>query len=106
MNSHSIKLSGKFELPEQIELVRDYELKITGSADSVTKHLEGEEVEYVYNFKPLYGEVTTDKGKTIKVIKKGSQSHKLRYEIEYRGLDYKEIMSKIITNLDEIIEKL
>lgn len=100
MNSHSVKLSGKFELPEQIELVRDYELKITGSADSVTKNVESDQIEYVYNFKPLYGEVISDKGKTIKVVKKGSKSQVLRAKILSNGLDYDKEMDKIISNYD------
>ncbi len=96
MNSHSIKLSGKFEIPEPIEPVKDYEIRITGSADSVTKFIESEDMEYVYNFKPLYGEVTLDKGRTIKVVKKGSKSQVLRAKILACGLDYDKEMDKLI----------
>lgn len=106
MNSHSIKLSGKFEIPEPLEIDRDYLVSINGSVDSIAKHSDGGEFEYVYSLKPLYGEILKDNGTTMKMTKKGSQSQKLRAEILSRGLDYSQIMSKIIDNLDLILERL
>jgi hypothetical protein len=104
-NSHSIKLSGKFEIPEPIEIDRDYQISLTGSVDSIAKHSDGGEISYVYSLKPLYGEVTTDKGDTVKMVKKGSQSQKLRAEILSLGLNYEQEMNIIISNLDDILER-
>ncbi len=97
-NSHSIKLSGKFEIPEPIEIDRDYQISLTGSVDSIAKHSDGGEISYVYSLKPLYGEVTTDKGDTVKMVKKGSKSQVLRGRILACGLDYDKEMDKIIEN--------
>lgn len=106
MNSHQIKLSGSFEIPEPVEIDRDYSIQFTGSVDEIKKKSDGGEIGYVYCLKPLHGEILSDKGKTIKVVRKGSQSQKLRALILARGLDYEQTMSKIIDNVDIILERL
>lgn len=95
--SHAIKLSGSFQVEFPLDIDKDYEVTLTGSVDSIAKHSENNgEYEFVYSLKPLFGEVTTDKGKTIKVIKKGSKSQVLRAKILACGLDYDQEMNKLI----------
>lgn len=97
MNSHSIKLSGSFEVMEALEIDKDYEVKLTGSIDTISKHTENNgDFNFVYALKPLYGEVTTDKGDTVKMVKKGSKSQVLRAKILVCGLDYDKEMDKLI----------
>ena len=97
--SHSIKLSGKFSVEFPLDIDKDYQISLTGSIDSISKHSENNgEYEFVYNLKPLYGEVTTDKGDTVKMIKKGSKSQVLRAKILACGLDYDKEMDKLIEN--------
>lgn len=105
MNSNSIQLSGKFEIPEVLEIDHSYSLSFTGGVTSISKHSqENGEYEYVYKIKAENGGILAAKGKVVKFIKKGSQAQKLRFEIESRGLDYTSTMSKIMDSLDEILE--
>ena len=97
MNSHSLKLSGRFEIPDPLDIDTDYNLNITGSIDAISKHSDGGEFEYVYSLKPMYGDVEL-KGKTVKFVKKGSKSQVLRAKILACGLDYDKEMDKLIEN--------
>lgn len=99
MNSHSIKLSGRFEIPEQLEIDKDYNVNITGSIEAISKHSDGGEFEYVYSLKPMYGDVEL-KGETVKFVKKGSKSQVLRAKILACGLNYDDEMNKLIQQYD------
>jgi len=107
MNSNNIRLSGKFEIPEPILIDHDYQFNFTGGVTSVAKTSNDDgSYEYTYNIKPIHGEIINDKGETIRVVKKGSQSQRLRAMILAQGLDYPETMNKIMDNLDSILEKI
>lgn len=107
MSSQSIKINGSFEIPEPVELDKSYDLTLRGGVTSISKYSEENgEFSYVFNLKPEFGEVTMDKGKTLKLRKKGSQSQRLRADILSRDLDYEGTMSKIITHLDALLEVL
>lgn len=105
MASQAIQLSGKFEVEFPLEIDKNYELNLTGGITSISKHSdETGGYDYVYHLKPLYGSVAQEKGTMVKIRKKGSQSQKMRYEIMRRDIEYEPFMSKVLTNLDEIIE--
>lgn len=105
MNSNSIKLNGKFEIPEALEIDQSYELKLTAGITAISKHSQEDgSYEFVYAAKPEFGEVVKDNGQVLKLRKKGSQSQKLRAEILSMGLDYEATMSKLIDRLEEVLE--
>lgn len=103
MNSHAIKLNGKFQVDHAPEIDKSYTFKLVGGVNSIAKHSqENGEYEFVYNVKPEFGEILTD-GQTIKMRKKGSQSQILRADILSQDLDYELTMSKIINNLETVL---
>lgn len=105
MASQAIQLSGKFEVEFPLEINKDYGISLTGGVNSISKHSdESGGFDYVYHLKPLFGEITKEKGTTVKIRKKGSQSQKMRFEIMRRDIDYEQTMTKFITNLDDILE--
>lgn len=107
MNSNKIKLSGSFEIPEPVQIDRDYELTLTGGITSIAKTSnEDGTFTYSYTLKPLYGEIIDDKGETVKVVRKGSQSQKMRAMILNLGYDYEPTMSKLMDNLETILKDL
>ena len=105
MAEHVIKVSGKFNVEFPLKKKHDYQMNITGNIDSV-KDGDGAngEQEFEYHFKPMYGEVINEKGQTIKVVKKGSQSQKLRFDIISMDLNYESTMSDIMAYLPEILD--
>lgn len=105
MSSQQLRLSGSFEIESPIEIDKNYELNLTGGITSISKHSdETGGYDYVYHLKPLFGEVGQEKGKMVKIRKKGSQSQKMRFEIMRRDIDYEQTMTKFLTNLDDILE--
>lgn len=105
MSSQQLRLSGSFEIEFPLEIDKNYELNLTGGITSISKHSdETGGYDYVYHLKPLFGEVGQEKGKMVKIRKKGSQSQKMRFEIMRRDIDYEQTMTKFLTNLDDILE--
>lgn len=95
--SHDIRLSGKFAVEFAPQIDKDYQISLTGGITSIAKTSnEDGTYSYTYNLKPVYGEIIDDKGDTVKVVKKGSQSQKLRAMILAQGLEYEQEMSKIM----------
>lgn len=101
MNEQSIKLSGKFSIPEPLEIDKSYEITLTGGVTSIAKQSnEDGTFEYTHTVKPEFGEVLKDNGKVLKLKKKGSLSQVLRFKIQGLGLDYEQEMTKIIAQYD------
>lgn len=67
MDSHVIKLSGKAELPEALEIGHNFRVKLEGSITAATKadNHDGTFTHY-YKFEPVRVEVVTGLGKTLK----------------------------------------
>lgn len=107
MNSNSIQLSGKFEIPETLEIDNSYSISFSGGVTSISKHSqENGEYEYVYHIKAENGGILATKGRVVKFIKKGSQAQKLRFELQGLGRDYDKDMSKLLNNLDQVLDLL
>lgn len=101
MAEHAIKLSGKFSVEFPLQIDKDYQITLTGGVTSIAKASDEQGgYDYTYSIKPLYGEILNEKGETVKVVKKGSQSQKLRATILNCGLDYEQEMTKIISQYD------
>ena len=104
MNDYTIKLTGKFSIPEPLEIDKSYEFTMSGAVVQMTKSsLENGGFEFSHTIKPEYGEVTKETGEVLKVKKRGSQSQKLRADILSLGLDYEQTMAGIIDRLEEIL---
>lgn len=95
MNSHAIKLTGKFEVAEPLEIDKSYGIKIMGGIVSISKQSqENGEYQFTYKIVPEFGEVEKDNGTVIKIQDKKKQSVKLRSQLaqiaQDRGLDQEE----------------
>ncbi len=101
MNSNAVKLSGKFEIPEALEIDQSYEMKLTVGITSISKHSQEDGTfEFVFAAKPEFGEVLKNNGAVLKLKKKGSLSQVLRFKIQALGLDYDQEMAKILEQYD------
>lgn len=107
MNNHILKIKGSAELPEALQDETEYIIKVRGTTDGVSRdpNYDGT-YSYTYKFGLETAEIELQGGKIAKVVRKGSQSQKLRAMILARGLDYEQTMSKIIDNIDLILERL
>ena len=91
MNSHQIKISGSFEIPEPLEINTTYALGISAEITDINKSSDdaGGFI-YSYKAKPIIGQASDGK-KTIKFKDNKKQSWKLRYQLmaiaQDRGLD-------------------
>lgn len=113
MNSHAIKLTGKYKIAEPLDIDNSYNTSLLVSITGISKHSqENGEFEFVYHAKPEYGEVGKSNGKILKMQDKKKQSVKLRQQLGFiakdRGLDenefYENTMVKIRHYLPEILD--
>lgn len=79
INSFSIKLTGKAELSEPLEIDSNYKVTVSGSviSSSDISNQDGS-CARVFVFKPVLVEVLTEAGKTLKAKDVRKQSQKLR----------------------------
>lgn len=97
MADQVIQLNGKFNVEFPLKKKHDYTMNVTGAVEEIRESVGAMEQDvFTYIFKPLYGEVTNEHGKTVKVVKKGSKSQVLRAKILACGLDYDQEMNKLI----------
>ena len=79
MNSKSLRLSGRFELPEDLEIDDEYQFKFQGSVTSISKHSEEDGTfSFIYHIKPSTGEIMGEDGKVAKLKEKTRHSLILR----------------------------
>ena len=114
-NTHSLKLQGKFELLDPLDIDTSYTLALEGSVTSISKHSQEDgNFEYVYALKPLRGEIVSKVGTVSKFEKKSSQSQKLRSRIRMDALsenkdpdvEYERLMTLLRHYWPEIKENL
>lgn len=79
MNSHYLKLLGKAELPQAIEIGHNFKVLLEGSITAVTKtdNDDGSHT-YSYKFNPVLVETINDKGERIRAKDTRSRSQQLR----------------------------
>lgn len=104
-NNHVLKIKGSAELPEPLQDETEYVLKVRGTTDGVSRDPNHDGTHtYTYKFGLETVEIEMTGGKVMKVVRKGSQSQRLRAMIMAQGLDYELTMSKLMDNLEEILE--
>ena len=79
MDSHAIKLSGKAESPEPIEIGHNFRVELEGSivSETVSDNDDGTKT-HTYLFKPVIVEAVTAKGERIRAKDTRSRSQQLR----------------------------
>jgi hypothetical protein len=115
MDTQSVRLSGKFNIPEPIEIDNSYTLTLEGSVVSISKFSqENGEYEICYHIKPSHGEITGKGGKTAKLTQKTRHSLILRRLLaqiaQDRGIDadlfYGQVMASLEYNIMFVLDQL
>ena len=79
INSHILKLSGRAELPQEIDIGHNYHISMEGSVPKTELH-DNEDGTFnrVYTFKPVKIELLDDKGEMLKLKDTRSMSQLFR----------------------------
>ena len=78
-NNSVLKLQGKAEIPENLEIGTNYEVHIKGSITAVTESDNNDGSHTLYHkFEPVFVEVITEMGKSIKAKDPRRNSAKIR----------------------------
>lgn len=104
INSRFVKLSGKFNIPDELRTGADYEVSITGSIPDfrVFDNHDGTH-DITYNLKPHTGQIIAQKGATTPLKDPRRQSVKFRAMISHIwGEDYDRVMDTLLANGDEL----
>lgn len=115
INSHILKLIGKAELPQEIDIGHNYHISIEGSIPKTELH-DNENGSYnrVYTFKAIKIELLTEKGEVLKLKDTRSMSQLFRAHMwkMWQGAKtelsfddwYNILMQRLIQNAQEIAE--
>ncbi len=114
--TYYIKLTGKVNIPNELEIGHNFKVVLDGSVTSATRSdNEDGTFSLSYTFRPIIAEITKDHGEMVKSKDARSRSTQLRsvlYRIWESNEDkrpsdvmYDEVMKWIIKNADEINEK-
>lgn len=115
-NSHILKLTGKSELPEALEIGNNYNVSLSGSITAIAEHDNNDgTADKIYTFKPIKLEVLTPKGKTLVLKDTRSNSQLLRGMLHVKwknaasNVDFEEAYSKfsfgVMSDMDELIDR-
>lgn len=115
-NSHILKLTGKSELPEAVEIGHNYHVELDGSITAIAEHDNNDgTADKIYTFKPIKLEVLTPKGKTLVLKDTRSNSQLLRGMLHGKwknaasNIDFEEAYSKfsfgVMSDMDELIDR-
>lgn len=104
-NNHVLKIKGSAELIESLQDETEYIIKVRGTTDGISRDPNHDGTyTYTYKFGLETAEIETIGGKVQKVVRKGSQSQRLRAMILAQGMDYETTMSKLMDQLEEVLE--
>ena len=115
-NDHFIKLSGKANIPEGLEIGHNYEVSAQGTITSKTESdkNDGSHVNY-YKFEPVLVEILNDKGESIRAKDTRSMSKKLRGLVYGRWSNmaadieeekyYENFMYGVMRDIDILLDK-
>lgn len=106
INERIIKVTGKANIPFELETGHEYELLVKVDCESELKS-NNHDGTYNLTYKlPLLGEVElkSDKGEKIIAKVKESQSKKFRDITFALGYEYEIIMNKAIANAEQVLE--
>ena len=115
IKSHILKLTGKSELPEPVEIGHNYKVTLEGSVTSVTESdNEDGTNNRLYTFKPVHIELMNDKGTSLKLKDTRSKSQLLRGRFWKQWQNnpdelpfevwYDRLMGNLIQHAPEIVE--
>lgn len=115
IDTHFIKLSGKGNIPQPLEIGHNYELRAQGTVTSKTEtdNDDGSHTIY-YRFEPIVIDIVNDKGESIRAKDPRSLSQLLRarfYRLWTKQPDnksfedyYNTLMGQLIQHADELDE--
>ena len=84
MNEHCIKLTGKFSIPQALDIDKSYDIRLKGGIVSISKESQEDgSYEFTYKLVPEFGEVEKDNGEIVKLKDRKHQSVKLRQQLEF-----------------------
>jgi len=109
INSNTLKINGIVELPDGLEMGKDYVIGARMAVPEIAKQdNEDGSFTYAHKGKLTHIELVTKVGTTYKGVAKGSKSQKLRWRIMERGDNdyYERVMEKLINNLDSVLQML
>ena len=79
INSHILKVAGKSELPNEIEIGHNYHIALDGSITGFkVEDNEDGTFNKIYDFKPIHIELLTPTGKSLKLADPRKNSQKIR----------------------------
>src|SRR3990172_1191094 len=79
INENILRLTGKVNLAQPLELGNDYTITVTGAITTATTiDLHDGSYDRIFKLEPRLVTAIDDKGETIKIKDKGSQAQKLR----------------------------
>lgn len=106
LNENIIRILGTFCIERELEIGRDYWLQVETSCTEKAKTDNHDGTfNYRYKLRLATGEITNDRGESMRMNIKSSFSQQLRRKIFGMGLEYESVMPRILANLPEIIEK-
>lgn len=116
INENILRLTGSFNLPSALKNAHDYKLIVEGSIDGVNERPNYDGTfDLIHKFKPITGEIVNEKGKSLALKDKTSESVKNRRLVMAmagsEGWDEDEIYSQFFgwfrtpENFDVIWEK-
>jgi hypothetical protein len=115
ISNYVLKLTGKSELPQPIDLGNNYNIALSGSVRTSTDSDNDDgTLSRIYTFKPVKIELLTETGETIKLKDTRSNSQLLRSLIYKRWVNaaskitfdefYDKVIGSAMVNVDKIID--
>lgn len=116
ISNHVLKLTGKAELPQPIEMGNNWNIALSGSIKSATdSDNEDGTLTRIYTFKPIKIELLNPLGETIKLKDTRSASQQLRSLLWKRWVNaaaqvdfdeaYEKFIHAVMRDLDEIVDR-
>lgn len=116
INSHILRLTGKCELPEAVQIGHNYTVTLKGSivSENESDNEDGTHNKS-YSFRPVTGEIQSDDGEALKLKDNRSNSTLIRQLIYKRWVNaantmsfedfYDKVCSTIMREVDDLIAK-
>ena len=104
ISSRFVKVSGNFEVPNDLIIGRDYTLKLDGG---ITAQVDADEndgtISRQFKYRPSTGQIEAENGSSIPLKDRRGNSQKLRSMImNVWGYNYDSVMNCLLANGDEL----
>lgn len=115
ISNHVLKLVGKSELPQPIEIGNNYHISLSGSVRTATDSDNDDgTISRIYTFKPVKIELLNELGETIKLKDTRSNSQLIRSLVYKRWVNaastysfdeyYDKFATAVMIHIDQIID--